>query len=446
MHTTERHRNKRPFQPSITSFFARDASDSDDDNRRGLNPNTRPRTQHHASKQRETLAPPVPAHVQADLLQVGMRVRKSVPEGYKTQLKISTLPTITTTLVHPSTTSISLDVKPPRDPVPDDFVHQRELLPFCGLHKIGGYAEQPTTNIHLYAGGQQRPTNPFPLPAEAFSQPFSSQGSTDSGYVSETQRKRSWQDDDDARLDISGSNFFFAIPMKGTVEVDEVPVSPLSESPQRGVNMLPAVRQFAQPKSSKRVSAGSGSDFEEADFLAVGDVGMGGKEWAEAQARVVELQEAETAIFEIWIKWIYTGQLFLSMPDDVKPSQDGSYKNSERSRWSKSIDAHVEGMLQKENYSFSLAQYIYPHSLESSNHRKLAVDMFIHVWGRHNLRRVAGLPTAFAHDIIIDIGALLPRLQEDVSIPDFFAKVDTCKYHDHGPDKPCYKTKPTFGY
>jgi len=82
------------------------------------------------------------------------------------------------------------------------------------------------------------------------------------------------------------------------VEVDEVPVSPLSETPPPGLNMLPPVRQFAQPKSRRavqrtisdddidmdfvdashiegRLSAGCGSDFEEADFLS-NEVDMGG--------------------------------------------------------------------------------------------------------------------------------------------------------------------------
>lgn len=83
------------------------------------------------------------------------------------------------------------------------------------------------------------------------------------------------------------------------VEIDEVPVSPLSETPPpMGINMLPPARQMAQPKSRRtaqrtisdedidmdfenaaivegRVGAGCVSDFEEADFLA-GEVDMGG--------------------------------------------------------------------------------------------------------------------------------------------------------------------------
>lgn len=85
--------------------------------------------------------------------------------------------------------------------------------------------------------------------------------------------------------------------MKGlSAEVDEVPVSPLSETPSQSINMLPQVRQLAQPKSRRkqgagdedidmefenaaqveaRLVAGSASDFEEADFLAR-EVDMGG--------------------------------------------------------------------------------------------------------------------------------------------------------------------------
>ncbi|KAJ4373348.1 hypothetical protein N0V83_003643 [Neocucurbitaria cava] len=301
------HRSKRKFQPSITSYFSSIDDFEDDEDLRGLDPITRPQQLHsRAQQQRECLAPPVPGQVQADLLSVGMRVRKSVPEGYKTH-KMSALPSIQTTMSNTTTTLTGLEVKPPREPVPDDFVHQRELLPFCGLLKIGGYAEQPTTNIHLYGGLDStgtRASNLFPLPAEAFSQPFSSQGSTDSGYSSSSQRslnpvntsKRSWQDDDDKPL---STNFFFSIPKGLSADIDEVPVSPLSETPSQSINMLPQARQYAQPKSRRpgqrtmmgdddvvmdfenvdavegRVAVGSGSDFEEADFLAH-EVDMGG--------------------------------------------------------------------------------------------------------------------------------------------------------------------------
>lgn len=289
MHTAAaHHRNKRPFQPAITSYFARN-----DTITTTTTTTTKPPL-------RESLAPQLPGHVQADLLSVGMRVRKSVPEGYKTAHKTSALPSVQTTLSTPGAQPVQ-HPNPPRDAVPDEYVHQRELLPFCGLHKIGGFAEQPTTNTHLYAGHDpagNRSANLFPLPAEAFSQPFSSQ---DSGYGSDFVRpnplnpsKRSWQDEDDKALT---PNFFFVNPLKGAVDVDEVPVSPLSESPPpRGFHAAP-VRRFAQPKSRRPLvartgsedsmdtdmsvedvarRAGPGSDFEEADFLDDNEVAMGG--------------------------------------------------------------------------------------------------------------------------------------------------------------------------
>ncbi|KAH6857344.1 ribonucleotide reductase inhibitor-domain-containing protein [Alternaria rosae] len=302
---TEEHRSKRKFQPSITSYFEVRDDFEDNDDLRGLDPITRPRHQNtrtatqHQHQHREKLAPDVPGQVQADLLSVGMRVRKSVPEGYKIH-KTSGLPSIQTTMSRPT-----LAVKPPREAVPDEVLHQRELLPFCGLNKIGGFAEQPTTNPHLYAAnGTPPPPNYFPLPAETFTQPFSSKASTDSGYSTTSQRphnpsKRSWQDEDEVRtLD---TTFFFGSSARGMgmgVEVDEVPVSPLSETPPQGLNMQPPPRRVALPKSRRtaqrtisdddidmdfenaahmegRVGAGSGSDFEEADFLSK-EVDMGG--------------------------------------------------------------------------------------------------------------------------------------------------------------------------
>ncbi|PHH80437.1 hypothetical protein CDD82_1736 [Ophiocordyceps australis] len=108
------HRRKRvfagqatdPSQRQITSFFApADASGA-----RAAAPSW----------------PQVPDNVAAGLLSVGMRVRKSVPQGYRTMdtgggFKLWADGETTTT----TTTTQRL-----------------ELLPFCGLNKIGGLAAQ----------------------------------------------------------------------------------------------------------------------------------------------------------------------------------------------------------------------------------------------------------------------------------------------------------------
>jgi hypothetical protein len=308
------HRSKRPYQPPITSFFTPydfgDLSESDDE--RGPGPNSRRRISASGPKhQHQQFQQPLPGSVQADLLNVGMRVRKSVPEGYKTHKTIS-LPSIQTTLTlspHGAstttmTTTQEYSVKPPREPVAAHVQHQRELLPFCGLQKIGGYAEQPVTNVHLYGGADasgERALNIFPLPAEAFSQPFNSQSSTNSSISNfslhapnpANLHKRSWHDEEEAPARLS-SNFFFKIPVK--VSEDEVPISPHSATPPNGFPQAP-LRPFAQPKTRRsglratdvhgmvvkevdmdmdlentdltegRVVVGSPSDFDEAEFL-----------------------------------------------------------------------------------------------------------------------------------------------------------------------------------
>jgi hypothetical protein len=263
----DQHRAKRPFQPAITSFFACDDFDH--------------LAADHSlahSPAPHSLAPALPGPVQADLLSVGMRVRKSVPEGYKTPKPA--LPTI-----HTPRLAVQPPPPPPPPSVPDDAQHQRELLPFCGLHKIGGFAEQPTTNPHLYARADSphaRPANLFPLPPQAFTTPFSSHCSTDSGYGSDSRphnpSKRSWSDDDDKNA--FASSFMFSIPMKIAAD-DDVPVSPLSATPPPAFAQLPPPRAFAQPKSRRQQRAAQPDmdvdmDFDDADFLDGSEVAMSG--------------------------------------------------------------------------------------------------------------------------------------------------------------------------
>ncbi|MCJ1231641.1 hypothetical protein MMC12_008320 [Toensbergia leucococca] len=106
--------HKRPFQPSITSYFG------------------------HADE--ETRSPPpavapsiplIPGVVQSSLLNVGMRVRKSVPEGYKTK----------TRRVPDPLTDLGENTLPM-----NQRVHRKagvgftELTPYCGILDVGGHA------------------------------------------------------------------------------------------------------------------------------------------------------------------------------------------------------------------------------------------------------------------------------------------------------------------
>lgn len=108
-----RHRDKRLYQPSITSFFAQ----SED----GQLP-------HPDAAQPPQSNAELPAHVQSNLINVGMRVRKAVPAGYQNK-SVDELPP-----PKPRDASIQLQSRP------------TELQPFCGLHKIGGLSSQSDDN------------------------------------------------------------------------------------------------------------------------------------------------------------------------------------------------------------------------------------------------------------------------------------------------------------
>ena len=126
------HQAKRQYQPPITHFLAPAAQQSD-------------RSHHHRAQYSRDKGPTLDASTQASLLNVGMRIRKAVPEGYKTH----------------KTAASSTE---PRRPAVVSAVPYfasgggagiggggggggsssgpRGLVPFCGLHKIGGLRPQ----------------------------------------------------------------------------------------------------------------------------------------------------------------------------------------------------------------------------------------------------------------------------------------------------------------
>ena len=184
------------------------------------------------------------------------------------------------------------------------------------------------------------------------------------------------------------------------------------------------------------------------------------KEWKEGQDRAVELPDSEVDIFKIWVKWIYTGRLFLTIKDDVHREQE-KVINHEWTRWSKSyamadylqdpdykdaaIDALIDGVYDI-GAPFLLASYIYPYSPNQSAHRKLAVDLFVKYWNRKSMGRDMNHPRQFIIDVFNVIGPALERGIKVSSPQDMFSGSDICKYHDHGPDKPCYRAKPAFRF
>ncbi|KAF2396282.1 hypothetical protein EJ06DRAFT_551674 [Trichodelitschia bisporula] len=122
---TSTHRNKRPYQPSITSFFS--PVDADTFRSQAAPPPS---------------APVLPDAVQASLLTVGMRIRKAVPEGYKTHKT-----TAAKSLDSTSERDIGMLRAPPQRP--------RELVPYCGLLKVGGMEQSVDGFGEEWMGSQE---------------------------------------------------------------------------------------------------------------------------------------------------------------------------------------------------------------------------------------------------------------------------------------------------
>ncbi len=124
------HQAKRPYagsQPPITSYFPLTSSP--------------PNGQYNISNSQATSAndqsfPSLPVNVQSNLISVGMRVRKSVPEGYKTGNYSAFNLFNENTAAPPQVATEKTPLKTrPR-------AGARELTPFCGILKVGGMAQQ----------------------------------------------------------------------------------------------------------------------------------------------------------------------------------------------------------------------------------------------------------------------------------------------------------------
>lgn len=185
------------------------------------------------------------------------------------------------------------------------------------------------------------------------------------------------------------------------------------------------------------------------------------KEWAKGQDREVKLPEADVKSFKIWIKWLYTGRLFL-INDKDKLREAGVGKNEEWGRWWKcyalgnflqdndfkdaSIDGIIEAMTSTPSIPSKLLWKIYEHSTVASAHRRLAVETYVFLLDRATWFDNGDLPMDFPTDVLKYIVPDLTSGVKNVHVCHFFKPDDTCKYHGHGLDKPCDKTKSGFRF
>ncbi|KOS21131.1 hypothetical protein ESCO_004054 [Escovopsis weberi] len=243
-------RAKRPFagaaadpaQRQITSFFTKAPEGS--------------------ASLSQPLPPPLqgpllPAGVQADLLTVGMRIRKSVTEGYKTHGATSAFKLWTDTATSAADLSAATGAK---QPLASHVVvaaratrpATRELLPFCGINKIGGLATQPEfdddDDDYYYEDDDDDVPALDDVPAFTISQE-----SADS-YVCETSRKRGFDGDHG-----DGQDY------------EEVVWTADDEWAHLGDNVRVIALPRTRAKGGDQENMEVDDDFEEAGFLVFGE-------------------------------------------------------------------------------------------------------------------------------------------------------------------------------
>ncbi|KAL9087410.1 MAG: hypothetical protein Q9165_006707 [Trypethelium subeluteriae] len=208
--------------------------------------------------------PVQPAQVQSSLLQVGLRVRKSVPEGYKTHKTLGGESALQLAPTSSAPAAMETDSSTERP---------RELEPFCGIHRIGGYGVQPSASLlsvpSLGASSQSSVEGGGSMPQTPRS--FAAQGRNERkrglDYDDELLDEAFGQGDEDVESDgeeAVGLTFKNVSPeMRHKISINR------SRSPfGTGLRNRP---QVPRRPGGARTGAGGGmlvvEDFSEADFL-----------------------------------------------------------------------------------------------------------------------------------------------------------------------------------
>ncbi|PSR83977.1 ribonucleotide reductase inhibitor-domain-containing protein [Coniella lustricola] len=251
-----------PSQRQITSFFNHATSTST---------STSTSSASASSDSNNTSSRPVlPASTQANLLNVGMRVRKSVPEGYKTGSYSAFSLFVDAKERQPAGTAAVL----PAACASSYTNTQRELLPFCGINKVGGLSAQPgSDSLNIESDGSLPPIDDVPS-LSASQDSITSHASVPSIITTTTStpgnRKRSF-DDKDGEDDMPSISSCLQIPSGQWMDGQ---VSPRSLVPIGWEN----TRVMAMPKKLRRNKKTTldqlgqenmvlDGDFPDADFL-----------------------------------------------------------------------------------------------------------------------------------------------------------------------------------
>lgn len=203
----------------------------------------------------------------------------------------------------------------------------------------------------------------------------------------------------DADLAIQHSEFFSAALKDGSKEAEERTV----RLPDLDEGMAAAFEDFHSFLSSGKVTSG------ETDESAKYDAEKGSEEWD----RLVD-------------SWIL-GNVLVS----------GSFK-----------DAVVDAMVHKtltNSVPIDIHMDLYQNSSDSAPIRKLVVDIAVHIWYEEDIATLdpddePKLQAKFLRDVAVAFHKVKQLSKAEQAKDPIESSEGGCHYHEHGADKPCYKT------
>jgi len=160
------------------------------------------------------------------------------------------------------------------------------------------------------------------------------------------------------------------------------------------------------------------------------------------------------AAFESFQSFLYAGKIVLS-ETVVRPEEDKEWDNLADS-WilgnsllsgsfkDAVVDAIVHKLLLEQSVPLDIHRVLYQNSSDSSPIRKLMVDIALHSWDEEDIADVLVdeepvLQATFLRDVAVAL-FMVKHLSEAQQAKSPISAKSGCFYHEHGADKPCYKT------
>ncbi|KAF2659991.1 hypothetical protein K491DRAFT_675030 [Lophiostoma macrostomum CBS 122681] len=187
-------------------------------------------------------------------------------------------------------------------------------------------------------------------------------------------------------------------------------------------------------------------------------------DWKEKRDRTIALPDHHPAIFTIYAKWLYSGQIcVIDKQEETKATAPGlswdsiaewvalkqsyilsDYLQSMDYR-DAVLDAVVEMMIERNEFPGAIIEMIYSHTTDNPPHRKVVHEAMLYTWTTEQYQQLGGLDLS-KEDILDSLIVIATRPKRNYmyhdSVQEAFRYQDPCVYHEHTlSGAACYKAK-----